>query len=154
MNTRNVLICAALLALTCSAAIAQDQSQRDTTARYFAKLAASTDANDKALLQSKLYTLLKSKKEEDWLTARRYFYQLQSITYSDSITAAAKTEFPNGIVVRDGKVKEIYDENRSGKRRRKYKAWVKRFPPAKLGSERIVYDYARNAVSSAYAASR
>jgi thiol-disulfide isomerase/thioredoxin len=151
MNTRTFLLSTVLLALTGSAATAQARAQMDSTARYFAKLAASTNKNDKALLQGKLYALLKSKKEEDWLMARRYFYQLQSIPTADSITAAAKVAFPNGAIVRDEKVSEIYDEKDPIKKEEKYKAWVKRFPPAKLGSDRIVYDYARNAVSSAYA---
>ena len=148
MNTRIVLFSTALLALTGNAAIAQ---QQDSTARYFTKLAESANANDKALLKDKLYDLLKSKKEEDWLTARRYFYQLQSSNTADSITAAAKVKFPNGAVVRDEKVREIYDETDAVKKEEKYKAWVKRFPPARLGSDRIIYDYARNDVAGAFA---
>lgn len=149
MNTRKFLFSTVLLALS-SVAFAQNQSQ-DSTARYYAKLAASADASDKALLQNKLYTLLQSKNERDWLMARRYFYQMKSNATADSITAAATIKFPQGEVVRDSKLQDIYNEKDPVKKEAMYKAWAKQFPPAKFGSDRIVYDYARNAVANAYA---
>ena len=125
--------------------------QRDSLMRYYSRLANSTNELEQAQLQTKLYELLKSEKESDWLTARRFFYQSKKINTADSITKAAKERFPQGQVVRDEKVQDIYNEKDPVKKEKLFKTWMKAFPPEKFGTDKIVYDYARNAVSRAYA---
>lgn len=123
----------------------------DTTVKYYTRLAGSTNDADKALLETKLYQLLKSKEEKDWLMAMRFFYQLKKNGVSDSISTACKTRFPLGQIVRNEEIKTVYDEKDAAKKEVAYKAWAKKFPPEKLGNERIMYDYARNDVAGAYA---
>lgn len=122
----------------------------DTMTSYYARLANSASESDRAQLQAKLYQLLKSDKEQDWLTAERFFYQVKMTNVADSIAAAAKVQFPLGQVARNEEVVKVYNEKDPVKKEQLYKAWVKKFPPEKFGKERIVYDYARNSVSTAY----
>jgi len=148
--------CSLLLALMIAAFLQNVHAQtaaraNDSTIRYYARLANSTVESDKAQLEAQLYQLLKSNDEKDWLTARRFFWQIKKVNTSDSITKAAKERFPQGQVVRDEKVTAIYDEKDAVKKEKLYKEWVKNFPPAKFGTDRIVYDYARNSVAHAYA---
>lgn len=124
---------------------------QDTTVKYYTRLAGSANEADKALLETRLYQLLKSGDEKDWLTAMRFFYQLKKNGVSDSIATACKTKFPLGQIARNEEVKAVYDEKDAVKKEAAYKAWVKKFPPEKFGKERIQYDYARNAVATAYA---
>jgi peroxiredoxin len=126
-------------------------SQGDTLMRYYARLANSTNEKDKAQLETQLYQLLKSDKEQDWLTASRFFFQMKKPNVSDSIMKAGKLRFPVGQLVRNEEVQMIYNEKDPVKKEKLYQAWVKKFPPEKFGTDRIVYDYARNAVSTAYA---
>ena len=144
-----VLVVAAALSQTVNAQTAARAS--DSTMRYYARLANSTVESDKAQLETQLYQLLKSNDEKDWLTARRFFWQMKKVNTADSITKAAKEKFPQGQVVRDEKVTAIYDEKDAIKKEKLYKEWVKNFPPEKFGADRIVYDYARNSVAHAYA---
>ena len=123
----------------------------DTTINYYKRLANSENAGDKILLETQLYSLLKSKKEKDWLLAQRFFYELKKINVADSINDACKIQFPLGEVERDEETKAIYDEADAVKKEAAYKKWITKFPPVKFGTERIVYDYARNAVARAYA---
>ena len=134
-----------------SSGFAQGNSNRnDSLMRYYTRLATSTNESDKAQLETQLYQLLKSDKEQDWLTARRFFFQLKKPNVADSIATADKLKFPQGSLVRDEQVTAIYDEKDPVKKEKLYQTWVKKYPPAKLGSD-IIYDYARNAVSTAYA---
>ncbi len=123
----------------------------DSMMRYYSKLAASTDESDKARLETILYQLLKSSKESDWLTARRFFYQLKKNYTADSIAKAAKLEFPLGQLVRDEKVDTVFKEKDAVKKESLYQEWIKQFPPEKFGNDRIIYDYARNSISTSYA---
>lgn len=149
---RNFYLSFFLVAGLCGQAMGQTAAnQRDSLNKYFGNLVKSENPADKALLQDKLYSLLKSSNEEDWLTARRFFYQIEKMNVSDSITKAAKATFPLGAVVRDEEVNAVYNEKDAVEKEKKFKAWIAKFPPSKFGSDRIVYDYARNAVSSAYA---
>jgi thiol-disulfide isomerase/thioredoxin len=125
--------------------------QQDTMIRYYTHLANSANEADKISLEAQLYQLLKSNKEKDWLTARRFFWQLNKPNVSDSISKAAKAQFPLGQVVRDETVTAVYNETDPVKKEKLYQAWIKKFPPEKFGADRIVYDYARNSVSTAYA---
>lgn len=132
--------------------MAQNNVQRgDTLMRYYGRLANSKSESDKAQLEAQLYQLLKSDKEQDWLTARRFFFQLKKPNISDSIAVAAKLKFPSGQLVRDEQVNAIYNEKDPVKKEKLYKAWVKKFPSEKFGTDRIVYDYARNSVATAFA---
>ncbi|HWJ89731.1 MAG TPA: redoxin domain-containing protein [Flavisolibacter sp.] len=123
----------------------------DSTRKYFARLAASTNDADKALLETQLYQLLKGNNEQDWLTAQRFFYQLKKQKTADSIIAACRIQFPSGQVVRGDETKAIYDEKDPLKKEAMYKAWIRKFPPQKFGADHIQYDYVRNSVSTAYA---
>ena len=123
----------------------------DTTIVYFNSLLNSGISADTVLLESKLYDLLRSGDEEDWFTAENFFYQLKKNIVVDSIQAAQRIKFPAGMEVRNDQVKKVYDENDAVKKEEAYKAWIRKFPPEKFGKDRIEYDYARNAVSTAYA---
>jgi peroxiredoxin len=126
--------------------------KQDTTISHYTKLASSKNEADKALLETQLYQLLKSDKEEDWLTAQRFFYQLEKVNVADSIAQADKIKFPLGILVRNGERKVIYDEKDPVKKEKLYWSWVKKFPPEKFSAEQqISYDYARNSIAFAYA---
>jgi thiol-disulfide isomerase/thioredoxin len=146
-----IVFVSALLAQSVNASAQGGNTPADTTRRYYSRLASSKEDADKALLESKLYSLLQSAKEEDWLTASNFFYQLKKVSTSDSIQAAVKIKFPQGIVVRNEQTKTVYDEKDPVKKEALYKAWIKCFPPAKFEKDRIQYDYVRNAVAVAYA---
>ncbi len=140
------------MALVCGMeTFAQSQSQADTTAKYFQKLVNSPDSSDKVKLEAELYQLLKSNKEPDWLLAQRFFYQLKKVNVADSVATACKKKFPLGQLIRNDETKLVYDEPDATKKEALYKAWISKFPPEKFGTDRIVYDYVRNAVSTAYA---
>lgn len=126
-------------------------AEADTTIKYYTRLASSANEADKAFLETKLYTLLQSAKEEDWNTAVNFFYQLKKATTVDSIRTAIKVKFPMGIAVRGAETDTIYKQKDPVKKEKMYKAWVKKFPPENFGADRIQYDYVRNAVASAYA---
>ena len=131
--------------------ISQTNKAQDTMRRYYTRLATSKNDADKALLESKLYALLQSPKEDDWNTAANFFYQLKKGTTVDSIQKAIKVKFPMGMAVRGAATDTIYKQKDPVKKEAMYKAWVKKFPPEKYGPDRIQYDYVRNAVSTAYA---
>lgn len=145
-----------LIALVCQFqhSLAQKNAKpKDTATAYYARLAKSESSEDKALLEKKLYELLKSNNEEDWNTAINFFYQLKKAITVDSIQKAVTVKFPMGMAVRDAATDTIYNQKDPVKKEAMYKAWVKKFPPEKFGADRITYDYVRNAVSRAYAES-
>lgn len=151
MKKRIQLTMLVVFAISSHAVWAQNSKPADTLIAYYTRLANSTSESDKALLEQKLYTLLKSKDEKDWSTAINYFYQLKKVPVSDSIVKAARVKFPLGEHVRYDEAKPLYDEKDAAKKEELYKAWIKKFPPEKFGTDRIQYDYARNAVAVAYA---
>jgi peroxiredoxin/tetratricopeptide (TPR) repeat protein len=130
---------------------AQTNAAADTMRRYYSRLVNSKDEADKALLETKLYALLKSTNEEDWNTAVNFFYQLKKAITVDSIQKAIKIKFPMGMAVRGAATDTIYKQKDPVKKEAMYKAWIKKFPPEKFGKDRIQYDYVRNAVATAYA---
>lgn len=134
-------------------AIAQTSgSDRDTMMRYYSRLANSKNETDKAQLETQLYQLLKTDKEKDWLTARRFFYQLKKVNISDSIAREVKLKFPLGQLVRDEEVDLVYKEKDPVQKEKLYQAWMKKFPPQKFDAEnQISYDYARFSIAQAYA---
>ena len=129
----------------------QTGNTQDTMRKYYARLATSKNEADMALLESKLYDLLQSPKEEDWNTAANFFYQLKKGTTVDSIQKAIKVKFPMGMAVRRAEVDTIYNQKDPVEKEKMYKAWIKKFPPEKFGTDRITYDYVRAQVSRAYA---
>lgn len=112
---------------------------------------ASTYDAQRALAETKVYALLKSNKEEDWNTAINKFYDLKKQMTVDSIKKAVRVKFPLGIAVRSDELQKIYDEKEPAKKEAVYKEWIKKFPPEKMGKDRIVYDYARHNVGRSYA---
>jgi thiol-disulfide isomerase/thioredoxin len=143
MVTTNKVLLFALLLLTGL----QASAQKDTTRKYFTRLFDT----DKVLLEKKLYERLKSKKESDWITAGNFFYMLGKNAVSDSVIKADKVKFPQGIIVRNEAITPIYEEKDPIKKEQLYKDWVKKFPPEKLGPDRIMYDYARHSLALAFA---
>jgi peroxiredoxin/tetratricopeptide (TPR) repeat protein len=129
----------------------QQDNAQDTTRRYYQRLANSANEADKALLETKLYALLQSPKEEDWNTATNFFYQLKKTATVDSIQKAIKVKYPMGMSVRNAATDTIYKQKDPVEKEKMYKAWIKKFPPEKFGTDRIQYDYVRNAVAVAYA---
>lgn len=147
-HLKTMFVCMAVLAAQTLSA--QQNSAADTTRKYFSKLASSADEADKALLQTKLYALLQSAKEEDWNMAANFFYQLKKATTVDSIQKAVRIKFPVGIAVRGDATDTIYKQKDPVQKEKMYKAWIKKFPPEKFGADRIQYDYVRNAVATSY----
>lgn len=146
-----IILTAGIGVLLSEKVTAQTSTPADTTRRYYSKLANSTNEADKGLLETKLYTLLQSPKEEDWNMAINFFYQLKKAITVDSIQKAVKVKFPMGMAVRGAEADTIYKQTDPVKKEALYKAWIKKFPPEKFGTDRIQYDYARSAVASAYA---
>lgn len=145
------IVVALLLLIVCNNSVAQSANAQDTMRRYYSRLANSTNETDKALLESKLYALLKSANEEDWNTAVNFFYQLKKATTVDSIRTAIKVKFPMGMAVRGAETDTIYKQKDPVEKEKMYKTWIKKFPPEKYGPDRIQYDYVRNSVAYAYA---
>ncbi|MBC9911723.1 redoxin domain-containing protein [Chitinophaga varians] len=128
----------------------QAQISPDSLTRYYSRLAKGDDA-EKALLSNKMYALTKSKKEADWLTAARFFYQLKKNNVGDSIQQVAAEHFPTGFAARNNAVQVIYHETDPVKKEALYKAWLKKFPRDKQNKDAIIYDYATSSVGTAYA---
>ncbi|WP_442588421.1 peroxiredoxin family protein [Pedobacter sp. AW31-3R] len=146
--------CAAAIILGCGVQHSFAQSAgaaQDTLAQRYRKMAQSANPAEKEQLQTELYTLLKSSKEEDWATAAQYFNRLGKPKVQDSIIAAGKKKFPAGRWVRDEAITTIYEEKDPIKKEQKYLVWLKKFAPEKFGADRIQYDYASNSVATAFA---
>jgi thiol-disulfide isomerase/thioredoxin len=152
MQKITTLVIVAILLCGTSSVVAQSgRPAADTMRAYYSRLANSKNQADKDLLTKKMYELLKSKKESDWATAQRYFYQLKRTNTSDSIAKEIKGKFPLGAAVRDTESDKIYKAEGAKAKEVAYKVWVKKFPPAKFPNDGIMYDYARNAVATAFA---
>src|ERR1043165_5641789 len=142
MKKQIKLFAAFLLLLLFKNGLAQTSKTQDTIIKYYTRLATSTSELDKAQLETILYQLLKSNKEQDWLTAQRFFYQLKKVNVADSIAKADKIKFPLGALVRNDEVKAVYDEKDPVKKEKLYWAWVKKFPTEKFSADQqITYDY-------------
>ena len=150
---KHCFVTIALLSATCSLSAQRGANAQDSTTRYYTRLANSKSGVDKALLETKLYAMLQSKEEKDWLTARRYFYMLNKNKTVDSINEICLQRYPGGEVARLKAVNIVYDEKDPVKKEAAFKAWVAKFPPQeKKGENAIEYDYARYGVATAYAA--
>ena len=143
------VLLSAVLATGIPTAHAQKKPAADTLTKHYQALLKGSDT-DRSLLENEMYALLKTKKEQNWITASNFFYQLKKANVSDSIHKATANRFPGGIVERNNAVQTIYDEKDPVKKEQLLFAWIKKYPPKKFGPERIVYDYARNAVGVAY----
>lgn len=131
--------------------ITQAQNAKDTTGEYYYKLATSKNPADKALVTGKLYELLKSNKEKDWMMAEQFFSVLKKKATSDSILALIKTKFPGGMTWRMEDLQTIYNANTAAEKEVAWKKWIKKYPIKKFEGSKIVYDYAVNAVAQAFA---
>jgi thiol-disulfide isomerase/thioredoxin len=146
---KQILLAITVTALSHSAVHAQ--TVKDTTQKYYYRLATSKDAADRALVTGKLYGLLKSDKEKDWMMALQFFNVLKKKATADSVFAAEKAKFPNGEAWRGEEVQAIYNAGTAAEKEAAYKKWLKKYPMNKFEGSRIVYDYATNSVASAFA---
>lgn len=143
------VLLSAVLVTGIQSAYAQKKPAADTLTKHYQTLLKGNDA-DRSQLEGEMYALLKTKKEENWITASNFIYQLKKANVSDSIRKAAEKRFPGGIIERNNAVQTIYDEKDPVKKEQLLSAWIKKYPPKKFGPDRIVYDYARNAVGMSY----
>jgi thiol-disulfide isomerase/thioredoxin len=148
MKQRLVVIVTSLILLNSAL---QAQNDKDTTRQYYYRLATSKNAADRALVTGKLYDLLKSKKETDWITAMNLFAVLKKKATSDSLLTVIKARFPHGETWRNEEVQTIYNAGAAAEKETAYKKWLKKYPAGKFKGSKITYDYAVNSVASAYA---
>lgn len=146
---KQLLLAVAITTLSHSAVHAQND--KDTTQKYYYRLATSKDPADRALITGKLYDLLKSKKETDWMTSMNLFGVLKKKATSDSLLTVIKKRFPNGETWRNEEVQTIYNAGTAAEKEAAYKLWLKKYPVNKFKGSKIIYDYAANAVASSYA---
>jgi hypothetical protein len=149
-NTFRILLLSILLA-SAQQGFSQQARGMDTMRRYYNSLLSSASKSDSALLTAKMYELLKTNNEQNWITAGNFFYMLNKALVTDSINRVLKTAFPGGITVRNAATDTIYKEKSAVKKEALYKAWINKYPPSKFGDDRIQYDYVRNSVAGAYA---
>lgn len=140
-----------LLLLLSSRGFAQNKAAADSVAGSLEKLFVSTQPADQAVLKQRLYGMLNSRQEDDWQLAANFFYRLKEQNVYDSIAGAIKQQFPEGKLVRDEKVKVVFEATDPVQKEQLFKQWIAKYAPERFGSDRIVYDYARNAVAQAYA---
>ncbi|WP_205509972.1 TlpA disulfide reductase family protein [Longitalea arenae] len=139
-----------LIILTLFVVKTQAQS-KDTTSQYYYRLATSKVAADRELVTGKLYSLLNSKKESDWILSMQLFSVMKKKATSDSIQAIIKTRFPGGMYWRGEEVQTIYDAATAAEKEAAYQKWLKKYPVKKFEGSKIVYDYAANSVAVAFA---
>ncbi|MBC6112590.1 redoxin domain-containing protein [Pedobacter fastidiosus] len=124
----------------------------DSTKIYLDKLIASTNAEDKTLLNKKLKTLGASNSEKDVDLAINYFYKLKNQKATDSLLDVEVQKFPLGSRARSKvATDEIYIQKTALAKENAYKAWLKKFPPANFGDDLIVYDYVVSSIATDYA---
>jgi thiol-disulfide isomerase/thioredoxin len=132
----------------------QAQAAKDTTDDYYYRLANSKVAADRELITGKLYDLLKSDKEKDWMKAQQFFIVLKRKTTADSVVTAIKNRFPGGELWRIEDVQTIYNTPAAADKEAIYKKWLKKYPAKKFEDTRILNDYAVNSVARAFAAEK
>jgi len=129
----------------------QAQAAKDTMEQYYYRLASSKVTADKDLVTGKMYDLLQSKKENDWLIAQQVFTVLKKKATADSVQAVIKTRYPAGIYWRREELQTIYNAATAAAKEAAYKKWLKKYPVKKFEGSRILYDYAANNVARAFA---
>ena len=148
---KKLLVTVSSIALFYGGVQAQTLSAVDTSGKYYYKLAISKDPADRTLVTGKLYDLLKSDQEKDWMMAQQLFNVLKKKTTGDSLQAAIKTRFPGGQFWRSEELQTIYDAATSAEKEAVYKKWMKKYPVKKFDGSRILYDYAASNVARSYA---
>ena len=148
---KKLLVTVSSIALFYGGLQAQTLSAVDTSGKYYYKLAISKDPADKALVAGKMYDLLKSDREDDWMMAQQVFNVLKKKATGDSIQEVIKTRFPGGQFWRSEELQAIYDASAAADKEALYKKWLKKYPVKKFAGRRIMYDYAANNVARAYA---
>jgi thiol-disulfide isomerase/thioredoxin len=130
-------------------------SPGDTTVQLLNKLIASTNQEDKTLLDKKLSSLGASSNERDLLLAQQFYYRLKNSKAVDSLQTVELVRFPEGIAARGKEQSVVFKEKEAATMEAAYLAWIKRFPPEKFVTgeidERLVYDYVRSAIAQKYA---
>ncbi len=122
----------------------------DTLQRKYMTMVRSTDAKVQAELKKELYTLTKSKDEQSLALALRFFEQLKMNATTDSLVNVIKKRFPKGNLAKNSEIQIIYNEKDPVKKEAELQKYLKKFPPEKF-TEKIVFDYGRCDVASAYA---
>lgn len=151
LNRKCMKNTALLLLLLSSRGFAQSKTATDSVAASLEKLVASEQAADKAVLKQRLYSLLNGKDEDNWQLAANFFYRMKEQKVYDSIATAIRQQFPEGKLVRSEQLKAVYDATEPVEKEKQFKLWMAKFTPERFDGDRIVYDYARNAVAQAYA---
>lgn len=135
-----------------AATMAQTDKRTDSLTKYFSGLAKSAVEGDKVLLEHKLYELLNSEKEDDWILARNFFFQLNKRPLSSFIAKAAMLQFPLGKTARSNQLTStVTNETDPVKKETAYKKWLANFPPARFNNETAVYENAQRNIAVAYA---
>ncbi len=124
-------------------------SKEDFVITWYFLLAASSNEEDKALLEKELYALLKIDREREWEAASYFFAQINKVDVVDSVQKEIPRKFPKGELARKEAANEIYEEKDAKKMELMYKAWIKKFPPN--ASSQLNDDYVRAAVGKAFA---
>ncbi|MEO7046465.1 MAG: TlpA disulfide reductase family protein [Ferruginibacter sp.] len=127
------------------------ESRKPFVQTYYNILLNAGDETKKALLSQTLYESLKNDDEKDWMMARNYFYQLKKNKTVDSINAASMIKFPTGEMARGQAVQTVYNATTAAEKEKAYKAFILKYPPAKVTGSKIIYDYASNNVATTYA---
>lgn len=127
------------------------QNNSDTSRAYYTRLLQSKNPADRQLLTTALYDLLKSDREEDWMTAQYFFGQMKKPQLVDSVLKANRMKFPTGKATRDFEARKIAETKGAKAREAAYKQWVKKFPPEKYPTDQSRFDYARSLVARSYA---
>lgn len=145
---KTFLLIACLLGL-CLAHAQSYEISRDSLQRRFTAMASSSDAQVQAQLKKELYTLIKSKDEGAMTLAMKCFDQLKMRGVADSLADAIRKAFPRGDLAKTFEVNAVYEEKNPAKKELIFQAFLKKFPPKKF-TNKIVYDYARFSIASAY----
>ncbi|HLZ88083.1 MAG TPA: hypothetical protein VKQ52_12600, partial [Puia sp.] len=131
---KRLLHCAAGILLATTIASAQQSPVADTGQRSLPRL----------------YLLLQSSHEADWLTAANSFYQLKRQLTVDSLQKAERIRFPHGVLVRMDSLQTVYHAKSAKEKEAAFKRWIRQFPQEKTDPD-VSYDYARHNVGREYA---
>jgi thiol-disulfide isomerase/thioredoxin len=136
--------------LLCYQAFAQ-VSDKNISLSSYKELAASDNPKDKEALELKLYSLLKSQQEADWIIAEQFFFKIKRNKVVDSLTKIHLLKFPNGTLALNKAFEIIYNEQDPAKKEKFYRALVKRIPPSTADTAHNIYEILLNNIATAYA---
>jgi thiol-disulfide isomerase/thioredoxin len=122
---------------------------KDTTDRYYLRLADSKDEKDKALVLKAIDNYsAEGNSEYNIQLAGRLADKLNMSKMSDSLFHLAAKRYPKGDQARTFAYNAIIDFKGTAKQKKAmYYAWLKKFPEDQYD---IVYDYARGEVAGSY----